>query len=339
MSGSVKNKTTTPLQQVLWAFGLLLLVVIAGTIGFVLLEKRSVFDALYMTLVTVSTLGMKPQSSIAITTVGKIWIMFLIVVGIGSFMVAITVMVSMVVEGKMRTILGRRKLDVKISSLDNHIIVCGYGRMGRMVADNLRRRKENLVVIDSDDSQTSQAEQDGMLYLLGDATDEKVLKAAGIERARALVAVLDTDAANVFAALMARDLNRDIFIAARAEKGESEYRLIRAGANRTICPHVIGACRLANILTRPGLVDFIDFAAQGIDLEADQYVIEQENKLIGLSLRQANLPRKVGTLIIALKRNNEVIFNPDADMVIQAGDVLILTGKTGAMAKLKQEYS
>jgi len=340
MTISRKYKELTPLDRAWLALAFLFMVVGTGTLGFVWIEDRSVQDSLYMTLVTISTLGMKAETSREITPAGELWIIFLIVVGIGAATITLTTIVSVLVEGHMRSILGRRKLNAKIASLSNHIIVCGYGRMGRVVCDCLRRRDVSLVTVDNDDHQTTQAEQAGYLYVLGDATDEAVLRDAGIERARALVAVLENDASDVFVTLVARDLNPKVMIAARAEKVGSESRLMRAGADKAICPQESGATRLANILTRPGVVDFIDFAAQGLELEAEQYHVKAESKLVGQSLREANLPRSVGLLVIALQRNDgQIIFNPGPDTVFESDDLIIITGQTGSMAKLAQVYS
>lgn len=334
------DKPASFLDQLYLAMALLLAIVVVGSLGFILLEKMSPVEAIYMTLVTISTLGMKAGAGPDIGQAGKIWIMILIVVGIAGAMIALTTIVSIVVEGHMRSILGRRKVNMKIASLNDHVIVCGYGRMGRTVCKSLHQRKASLLVIDQNSENTALAEHDGYLYILGDAGEEPVLRSAGIERAKGLVAVLDSDASNVFATLVARDLNPEIFIAARAEKIESESRLIRAGANQAICPLVIGATRLANVLTRPGIVDFIDFAAQGLELEAEQFRISDESKLVGQSLMQANLPRQVGVLIVALQRKDgQTIFNPEHDTILQADDNLIVTGRIGSMAKLEQLYS
>ncbi len=330
----------TPIEKLVLAFLLLVALVMVGTTGFLIIGQRSLVDALYLTLVTISTLGMAPSQMADITGGEKIWVIFLIVVGIASAMASITVIISVVVEGQMRSILGRRKVNQKIATLQNHVIVCGYGRMGHSACDNLAQRQALLVAVDNSDAKTAAAEKNGHLYVLGDATDETVLIDAGIERARGLISVLDTDAANVFVTLIARDLNPKIQIVARAEKSESEARLMRAGANKALCPHQIGATRLANILTRPGVVDFIDFASQGLDLEAEQYHIAPENKLNGRSLRQANLPREIGVLIIAIKHaDGSTSFNPHPDTVIQSGDVLFVTGQTGSMAKLEQFHT
>ncbi|MCK4628785.1 MAG: TrkA family potassium uptake protein [Sedimentisphaerales bacterium] len=332
----------TRLHRLFLALALLVVVAIVGTLGFIIMEKLPLLEAFYLTLATISTLGMRvgPAASTELHYPGQILVMFLIVVGIASAMIALTSIVSIVVEGHMRSILGRRKVSMKIASLNNHIIVCGYGRMGQSICESLRQRRVELVVIDQDSENTALAEQNGLLYILGDAANETILRDAGIERARGLVAVLDSDASNVFATLVARDLNPKISIAARAEKIESISRLIRAGANNAICPQVIGATRLANVLTRPGVVEFIDFAAEGLELEAEQYLLEDSNKLVGQTLRQANLPRQIGVLVIALKRKDgQTTFNPDPDTILEAGDSMIITGRTGSMAKLEQLYS
>ncbi|MBN1436410.1 MAG: potassium channel protein [Sedimentisphaerales bacterium] len=327
-------------HRLLLALALLLIVVTVGTCGFVWLEGRSFLDALYMTLVTISTLGMTAQDTAPVTQAGQIWIMLLIVVGIVSAMVALSLMVSTIVEGQVRRILGRRQVNRKIQSLHNHIIVCGYGGKGTAVCDNLKRRNAPIVIIDSDDTRTAQAEVDGLLYVLGNATQEATLMAAGVQKAQALVANLANDGDNVLVTLVARELSQDIFIAATVAKTESEPHLRRAGADSVICPELISAKRLANILTRPGVVDFIDFAAEGLQLEAEQYRIKADNKLVGQSLKEANLPRSAGILIIALRRaDGETIFNPSADTVFQPDDTMIITGRIGSMAKLEQNYA
>jgi voltage-gated potassium channel len=304
------------------------------------IEKCSVVDALYMTLITISTLGMRASEEAAISMWGRVWIMVLIAVGIALAMISLSIIVGLVVEGNIRSVLGRRQVNRKIGSLEGHIIVCGYGRMGRFLCQHLRDQGKELVVIDASDQCTSQAEDDGMLYILGDAGEEETLRAAGIEKASALVASLSTDADNVFLTLVARDLNRKLFITARAERSDGEVRLIRAGANKAICPQVIGATRVANILTRPGVVDFVDFAMQGLELEAEQFVIGEESKLVGKTLRDVNLPREVGLLVIAIRKSGgHVQFNPGPDTLLEEGDTLIVTGQVGSMAKLEEQYS
>lgn len=335
-----KNHGTNPTRRLAQALALVIAVTGAGTLGFVLIEEMSFFDSLYMTLVTISTLGMKAGQGVTMSGGGKFWVICLIIIGIASAMISLSIIVSVIVEGQMRSILGRRKVNNKIASLNNHIIVCGFGRMGRSVCDSLRERNVSLVVIDNDDAKTTIAESEGYLYVLGDANDESTILDAGIERAQGMITVLDTDAANVFVTLIARDFNPNIKIAARAEKPESESRLRRAGASKVICPQVIGATRLANLLTRPGVVEFIDFASQGLDLEAEQYRITEGNKLIGQTLSQANLPRKIGILIIAIKRSDgTTLFNPHPDTILLVNDLMLLTGRTGSMAQLEKEYA
>jgi len=321
------------------ALALIFVVVCVGTAGFVIIEGWSFLDSIYMTLATISTLGMKASHIPEISTGGEIWVMFLIIIGIVIAMIALSTIAGVVVEGQVRSILGRRKVSIKIASLHNHFIVAGYGRMGRSVCDYLQQRNAHLVVIDQNSDHTALAEQKGYLYVLGDASDETILRSAGVERAKGLVAALTGDAENVFVTLIARDLNEKLFIATRADTVDSEPRLLRAGANKVICPHVISARRLANILTRPGVVDFVDFATEGISLEAEQYLITAESKLAGQSLRQANLPRQVGLLVVAVKsKDGQTVFNPDPDTVLQPGDTMIIIGQMGSLAKLEEYY-
>ena len=334
----ILGKQFSPVQRLLLALLVLAVVVVLGTIGFIL-QGRPWLDSLYMTLATISTLGMQAADSKPVTTGGQIWIMVLIVVGVGTAMVALSMLAGMVVEGQLRGILGRRQVNTKIASLRDHVIICGGGRMGSALCADLRARRMPLVVIDNDTDATASAGTNGFLYILGDASEEKVLRNAGIDRARALVAVLPNDADNVFVTLLARDLNKDVFIAARLERSEGEARLLRAGADKAICPQEIGATRLANIITRPAVVEFIDFAAHGLDLEAEQYLLEEGNELVGKTLREANLPATVGILVIALKhQDGQTIFNPGAEIVLAAEDTLIITGETGSLAKLEKQY-
>ena len=318
---------------------LLVLVVVVGTLGFALLGERSFIDSLYFSLITVSTLGMAPPGAEPLSELEKIWVIVMITGGIATAMISLTIITSAVVEGQIRGVFGRRKVDRKIASLQDHIIVCGYGRMGSSVCENLKVHNVQVVVIDMDSDHTSEAERDGLLYVLGDATEEGVLKSAGIENARGLICVLGNDASNVFATLVARDLNNKLTIVARSDRPESQTRLLRAGANRAICPYDISGSRLANIMTRPGVVDFIDFAAHGIDLEADQYTVREGDGLEGCSLREANLPREMGILVIAVTREDGTnMFNPHPDTILRVGDTIIMTGQAGSVSKFEQRY-
>ncbi len=333
-------KNIKSLNNLVMAFMMLAAVVAVGTVGFSVIGHRSFIDSLYYSLITVSTLGMSLPGAEAPGPAEKVWIMLMITGGIAIAMVALAIITSAVVEGQIRGVLGRRKLDKKISTLQNHIIVCGYGRMGSSVCENLKLHRANVVVIDNNSEKTSEAEQAGFLYVLGDATEETILKTAGIERARGLICVLENDAANVFATLVARDINSGITIVARSDKQESQGRLMRAGANRAICPYEISGARLANIMTRPGVVDFIDFAAHGIDLEADQYTVRPNDDLEGKSLRESNLPRDLGVLVIAVSREDGTqMFNPHPDTILRGGDTIFMTGQPGSISKFEKRYA
>jgi voltage-gated potassium channel len=228
-------------------------------------------------------------------------------------------------------------LESRIKTLDNHVIVCGFGRMGQMVVQHLRDTKVQVVVIEVDNVRTRKLDEMGLLYLVGDATDEDVLHRAGIERARALVAVLPGDADNVFVTLTARELRSDLHIVARAEQFTAMPKLRRAGATRVISPQAIGAERIANIITRPHVVDFVEVAAKGVDLELDEFVVGQDSPLAGKSLRDADIRKAADVMVVAIKRaDGSTRFSPGADVIIQPQDTLIMIGPSGASGKLEE---
>jgi voltage-gated potassium channel len=232
--------------------------------------------------------------------------------------------------------MGRRKLLSKISQLGGHIIVCGYGRMGQTVISQLTQRGVTVVVIDNDPAKTTELEELGVLYILGDAAEEETLRQAGVMQARGLVAVLPEDSANVYVTLTARGLRDDLNIAARAEQLSAEPKLQRAGANRVICPSVIGAIRVANVMVRPNVADFIEVTAKGVELELDEYLVGPESPLKDQTLKGADLIRKAGVIVVAIKRaDGETVFNPKAEEHIREGDTLIVIGPSGTGNRLE----
>lgn len=312
----------------------LLLVTVLGiaTIGYMVVEGWTFRESLYEAAIIVSTVGLKDR---AMGQAGETWTLIVIIFGVFTITVAYGVMTSIIVSGELRRVMGRRTLESKIRQLSGHIIVCGYGRMGQSIAAQLVRLGARIVVIDNDSERTTELERRGILYVLGDASEEETLKQAGVMRARGLVAALPEDSSNVFTTLTARGLRDDLDIAARAEQPSSEPKLLRAGANRVVCPAVIGAVRVANAMIRPSVADFIETTIEGVDLELEEYLVSAESPLQNKALREARLREEAGVMVVAIKHvEGQTIFNPKADEQIQKGDILILIGPTGSAQRL-----
>ncbi len=237
---------------------LLFMVIFAGTIGYSVFEDMPVFDAFYMTVITISTVGfseIKPLSQ-----VGRIITIIVIVSGISVLTYTLGQVARIFVEGELQRILGRRKLEKQISKLNNHYIICGFGRIGSIISRELSDENISFVVIDQDSEKIKELEEDNFLYLNMDATSEEALLQAGIKKAKGIVTAVKSDADNVFITLTAKGLRPDIFVLARASDVQNESKILRAGATRVVCPYLFGGRRMAQILKKPTVVDFIDSA-------------------------------------------------------------------------------
>jgi len=312
-----------------------------AAVGYRLIEKGGTWlDAVYMTAITVGTVGYREVPG-ELSSWGRIWTIFVITGGLLTGAVMLSLVVAMIVEGQVRRIFGRRLLNRKIASLQGHVIICGYGRMGSLAAAQLADAGRDVVVVEADAERTALAEQAGLLYLLGDAQDEAILEAAGIGRAEVLVAVVADDASNVFVTLSARQLNPDVRILARAQDASTQNKLLKAGATRVVCPQTIGANRIADIVLRPAVVDFVEMAHRGVDLEMDQLELGGQSGLIGRTLKQLALPQRIGVHVVAVRRaDGQTAYNPRPDLQLAAGDTLVLIGERGvatAVQKLQVE--
>ncbi len=306
-----------------------LFMVIASS-GYYLIEGNySWLDAVYMTIITVSTVGLGEVGG-ALSSAGRAWTIFVIAGGLTSGAVALSLVVAALVEGRLRTVLGRRQLERRIAALSGQIVICGYGRMGQVVGRSLGSVGQSVVVVDSNPERTEQAERDGVPYLLGDAREEATLEAAGIERAAALVAALPDDAGNVFLTLTARGLNPRLRIIARAQEATTQDKLIKAGASRVVCPQTIGVNRMVDVLLRPAMVDFVEMAHKGVDLEMDQLTLGPDSAMGGHTLRQLSLPSRAGAMVVVVQRvDGTALYSPGPEVTVSSGDTLVLIGRRG----------
>jgi len=307
---------------------LFVLTLLFGTTGYHLSEGMTLFDSLYMTAITISTVGfseIKPLSQL-----GRVITMMIIVLGIAIGGYTLSMLVQMVVEGELTKVLGRRKLEKKIARMKNHFIICGFGRIGQTISRELHEDEIPFLVLDTHSEVFSQAEHAGYLGLQGDATTEETLLRAGILQARGIVTVVQSDADNVFITLTARGLRSDIFILSRASEAKNEEKLRRAGANQVVSPYLIGGQRMAHVLKRPTVVDFIDLAttSSNLGLMIEEACVGTASSLIGKNLVESNLRRDYGVIIVAIKRpSGEMVFNPTSMERLQEGDVIVVLGK------------
>jgi voltage-gated potassium channel len=313
-------------RQIIWWGTVLLAVLLAGSLGFVWIEGWSFFDALYMTVTTLTTVGygeVHPLSHL-----GRLYNMVLILAGMGVLFYIVGSLARVVVEGEVRRALGKRKLLTRIRKLKNHYIICGFGRIGEIIARQLRERRIPLVVVESDLEKLPPLEEAGYDFVAGDATREEVLTEAGIERARGLVAVVHSDASNVYIVLTARSLNPKLYIVARAEEAGAEQKLKRAGADKVESPYEMGGRKMAHTIMRPTVTTFLELTMQeGVDLSMEETVVEAASSLIGVALKDSGLRRDLDLIVVAIKRaDGEMLFNPTPETLIQAGDTLVLLG-------------
>ena len=317
------------------SLGALLGTFVISSLGYYILEDQySVLDSVYMTAITIATVGYKEVHDLSL--VGRLWTLFVIAAGLVSGAVFLSLFVAMIVEGQIRQLFGRRQLERKIANLKGHVIVCGYGRMGSLVADELAAARE-VVVVDANTERTALAEQRDLLYVVGDAQEDQTLKTAGIERAEVLVCSLSGDADNVFLTLTAREANPKLQIIARAQESATQDKLLKAGASRVVCPQIIGASRIADVVLRPAVVDFVEIAHRGVELEMDRLEVHADSELVGKTLRELGLPQRVGAHVVAVRRaDGEAIYTPMSDLRVEAGDTLLLIGKRGSAAEIER---
>lgn len=316
---------------------LLLATILFGTGSYVFIEGMTPFEAFYMTMITISTVGfseIKPLSE-----VGRGITVIVIVMGISLLTYTLGQVARIFVEGELRRVLGRRKLERQIAALQDHYIICGYGRIGHVIVKELTAAGIPLVVIDQSPAAIEALEAVGVLYLNMDATADEALTAAGIDRARGLVTAVSSDADNVFISLSAKGIRPDIFILARASDVKNESKLLRAGASRVVCPYQMGGRRMAEILHKPTVVDFLDqtMMHNALGLQMEEAFIAENSPFIGKTVMSSNLRQEFGVIIVAIKRNSgEMIFNPGPHETFQAGDVIVVIGKTSELERMSQ---
>lgn len=324
ISGIQDIKLTTCLM-------LLVLVLSAGTLGYRYLENWRWIDCLYMTVITISTVGFKEVQELS--DAGRIYTIILIFTGVGTLGVTLSILFENFFQHQFQLIKEKRSMQKKIDSLQHHTIVCGHGRMGKIIAEQLKRSKKAAVVVEANATKIDEIEQAGLLVIKGDATSEASLQQAGVERASALVATLGSDADNLFLTLTARGMNPKLEIIARAENEANTRKFTQAGASKVISPFAIGAGHIVSLLTRPTVVDFVDLISgeDDIKLEVAQHEVKPDSPFAGKTLAEGHVRQNLGGMVIAIRKaDKSLIFDPAPTTRIEPADTLFLMSSTPA---------
>ena len=318
--------------------GLLVAVILGGTVGYMVLEGWSAWDAFYMTVITVTTVGYKEVHDLS--RAGEAFTVVLLLGGVGTALYTFTLLATIVVEGGLPQRLQRRRQARMLDTIKDHFIICGYGRIGSTIARQFHRQNVPLVVIERDPQRLQAAMEEGALAVEADASREDVLKRVGIDRARGLIAAVGTDAENVYAVLSARVLRPDLFIVGRAETEDATAKLRRAGADRVISPYQIGAVHIAQTALRPAVVDFVELATgtDNLDLAMEEITVAGNSSLANQTVWDANLRIRFGVILVGIQRTDRSMeFNPPAESVIRAGDKLVVLGRANSLKQLESE--
>jgi voltage-gated potassium channel len=313
-------------------------VVAGGTLGYMAIERWSAWDAFYMTVITITTVGYREVHEMS--RAGQAFTVVLLLGGVGTALYTFTLLATMIVDGGLPGRFRRRQQARMLETIKDHFIVCGYGRIGSIIAHELSRQEVGFVVIEHDSGRVQQALDEGCLAVEADASREEVLRRVGIERARGLIAAVGTDAENVYAVLTARVIRPDLFIVARAESEDASRKLRHAGADRVISPYQIGGQQMAQTAIRPAVVDFVELAtsSENLELAMEEITISGQSALANQSILDANLRQRFGVIVVAIQRHDRRMeFNPEPATSILAGDKLVVLGRGESLKRLEKE--
>ncbi len=316
---------------------LLFLILMFGTISYHVVEGMTFFDAFYMTMITISTVGFSEIRPLS--PYGRIITIMIISTGITVGAYTIGMVLRMFIEGELQKSFGRKKMENQIRKLRDHYIVCGFGRIGELICRELHSYHVDFVTIENNPQVIEKLESSGFLYLPMDSTTEEALITAGVMDAKGLVTAVTSDADNIFIILTAKGLRPDLFVLSRSSDVKNEGKLIRAGASRVVSPYLIGGRRMAQLLIKPIVTDFIDIAMMNnnLDLLMEETRISSKSKLVGKNLIESNLRQDYGVIIVAIKKKlGQMIFNPMPTEILDAGDILVVLGKKEVMEKMNE---
>jgi voltage-gated potassium channel len=318
------------------AVALLSLIIAGATLGYMAIEGWSAWDAFYMTMITVTTVGYREVHTLS--RAGEVFTVIVVTIGVATVLYTFSFLMAQVVEGDLHERWAARRRARMLDELSNHFIICGYGRIGQIIAREFFRQGVPFVIIERDPERMHEAIDAGYLAVEADASSEQVLRRIGIDRARGFIAAVSTDAENVFAVLTARLLRPDLFIIGRAETEDARAKLQRAGADRVLSPYQIGGLQLAQTALRPAVVDFVQLAtsSDNLDLNMEQVKISAGAPLAGRTILEANLRQRFGVVVVGIQRADGTMhFNPPPESVMGVGDFLVVLGQAKNLRELE----
>jgi len=304
------------------------------------IEGWSFLDCLYMTVITIFTVGFKEVRELS--PQGQIFTIFVILGGVGTALFAFTKIAEIAFEGGINKFWRRRRMEKELKNLKDHYIICGHGRMGKIVRERLEEEKLPFVVIDNKEEKLEELKQtNSCLFIEGDATQEDILTKAGIKKAKALAALLPTDADNLYLVLTVRLVNPSIFVLSKALDEEAEKKILQIGANRVVSPYKLSGLRIAQGLIRPTLVDFMDLIIRRkeLSLYMEELVVKKDSKLVNRNLAECDIRRTANVIVVAVKKPGEdIVFNPSPDIKMGTGDILLVIGDMDAVNQFEKVY-
>ena len=329
--------TQARLKRVAIALSLLTLLISTGTIGYILIEGMTFVDSLYTAVIIVTTVGLGTAHTFS--TAGKLFTVVFILVSVGTAAYLLSSTIQIVISSELLNAFGERRRSRGMNKLHDHYIICGAGRVGRRIIGELERAGVPYAVVERDVQKVNSLVERGANVVSGDATLEEILRSAGVARAKGLAACLPDDADNLYTVLTARDLNRDLYIVARAIEEQAEAKLIRAGASRVVAPTIIGSHRMAQALLKPTVADFIDsIAADNLDLAFEEVEVLAHSHYVGRRLRETSISSELNIVIIAIKRRTgTMVFNPSGETRLERGDLLVAIGQAESLKILKEQ--
>ncbi len=326
------RRQENPWARLRWLIALTAAVIAYGVTGYMLLERWSFLDALYMTLITLTSVGFEEVRQL--DSSGEVFTISLLLMGVSFVVVTLSLIAASVAEGALGERGRRRRMQRRLGAMRDHFIICAYGRVGRTVARELEAEGAAFVVIDILEDLEEQMIEDGVVYLIDDPTSEEVLKTAGVERARGLICAMDSDASNVFVALTARSLNPEIFIVGRSSEAAAAERLYRAGADRVVSPYVTSGRHMALLSLRPRVVDYVEVTARDAPaLRLEELQVEPDSELVGRTLAEVSGD---STPLAVCRRGGEIVSNPDRQLRLEPGDLLVLLGSSEALRPVEE---